>query len=221
MPTLKPARQQLIDEIIAQFAQTAGQTGIRAPGDATLRALTRVDRAQFVATGDESCAYVDRPLGIGHGQTISQPYIVALMTELLELDEGSRVLEIGTGSGYQAAVLAEIATEVYSIEIVAELARSAADRLARLGYDNIHVRCSNGREGWPEQAPFNAIMVTAAAAQIPPTLLRQLAPGGVMAIPVNTSPWGQTLKRIQADTFGVSSETDILPVVFVPLTGAS
>jgi protein-L-isoaspartate(D-aspartate) O-methyltransferase len=220
MSTLQPARQRLIDEIVAEFAQTAGHTGIPAPGDATLRALARVDRARFVAAGDESCAWVDRPLGIGHGQTISQPYIVALMTELLELDATSRVLEIGTGSGYQAAILGEIAAEVYSIEIVPELARQAADLLTSLGYRHIHVRCGNGREGWPEQAPFDAIVVTAAADGIPPALLGQLAPGGVMAIPVNTSPWGQTLKRIRVDENGASSETDILPVVFVPLTGA-
>ncbi|HTD53542.1 MAG TPA: protein-L-isoaspartate(D-aspartate) O-methyltransferase, partial [Thermoanaerobaculia bacterium] len=162
-------------------------------------------------------AYEDHPLPIAGHQTISQPYIVALMTELLDLQPGETVLEIGTGSGYQSAVLAKLAREVYSIEIVPELAREAAERLKRLDYTNVIVREGDGYRGWPEHAPFDAIIVTAAPERIPEPLLDQLAPGGRMVIPVGG--FFQELKVFRKDANGKVSEKDVLPVRFVPMTG--
>ena len=158
--------------------------GIRNPE--VLRAIRSVPRDEFVPPELRGEAYDDRPLDIGYGATISQPYIVAAMTELLELEKSHRVLEIGTGSGYQAAVLAELAGEVYSIEIVPALARSAADTLERLGYRNIHVLTGDGYRGWPEQAPFDRVILTAAPLDIPAELIKQLAPGGRLVAPVGS-----------------------------------
>ncbi len=212
-------RRTLLDEIAGEVIETAELTGIRRLRASTRRALETVDRAAFVDETDALCAYINRPLAIGHGQTISQPFIVALMTDLLEIDENSRVLEIGTGSGYQAAILGEIAREVYSIEIVEPLAERAERVLARLGYDNVHVRCGNGRLGWPEQAPFDGIIVTAAADGVPPALVRQLAPGGMLVIPVARAAFSQNLLAIRKHEDGSIDEKVVLPVMFVPLTG--
>jgi protein-L-isoaspartate(D-aspartate) O-methyltransferase len=213
------SRDRLASEIIQEFHETAGYTGRSAPKPATLRAIESVDRRRFVPEEESSQAYIDRPLSIGHGQTISQPFIVALMTDLLDISESSRVLEIGTGSGYQAAILGEIADQVFSIEIIAALAHDASEVLSELGYENITVKCDNGRLGWPEHAPYDGIIVTAAAEAIPPALTKQLAPGGNLVIPVSTGVYAQSLKRIHRDVSGTLEEEDILPVVFVPLTG--
>ncbi len=181
-----------------------------------LAAMRKVPRHLFVPPDRQSQAYADWPLPIGHSQTISQPYIVAFMTEALELKAEDRVLEIGTGSGYQAAVLSEIAKEVYSIEIVDALGRTAADRLSQLGYSNVHVRIGDGYRGWPEQAPFDAIMVTAAPEHVPHPLIEQLRIGGRLVLPVGR--WNQELVRVRRTPKGVEKET-LLPVRFVPMTG--
>jgi protein-L-isoaspartate(D-aspartate) O-methyltransferase len=182
-----------------------------------LAAMRKVPRHLFVDPAQRAEAYEDHPLPIPGNQTISQPYIVALMTELLELEPSSRVLEIGTGSGYQSAVLAELSDEVYTIEIVPELARLAASRLKELGYDNVTVKEGDGYRGWPEHAPFDAVIVTAAPERIPQPLLDQLAPGGIMVIPVGG--FFQELKVFRKSADGRITEKDILPVRFVPMTG--
>jgi protein-L-isoaspartate(D-aspartate) O-methyltransferase len=179
--------------------------------------MRKVPRHLFVDPSQRSQAYEDHPLPIPGNQTISQPYIVAIMTELLELQPKERVLEIGTGSGYQSAVLGELAGEVYTIEIVPELAQSAAARLKDLHYDNVVVREGDGYRGWPEHAPFDAIIVTAAPERIPQPLIEQLAPGGVMVIPVGG--FFQELKVFRKSADGRVTEKDILPVRFVPMTG--
>jgi protein-L-isoaspartate(D-aspartate) O-methyltransferase len=189
--------------------------GVRDPR--VLAAMRKVPRHLFVDPAQRAQAYEDHPLPIPGNQTISQPYIVALMTELLDVRPGERVLEIGTGSGYQSAVLAELAKEVYTIEIVPELARSAASRLKDLHYQNINVREGDGYGGWPDQAPFDAIIVTAAPERIPQPLIEQLAPGGVMVIPVGG--FFQELKVFRKSAEGRVTEKDILPVRFVPMTG--
>jgi protein-L-isoaspartate(D-aspartate) O-methyltransferase len=189
--------------------------GVRDPR--VLAAMRKVPRHLFVDPSQRSQAYEDHPLPIPGNQTISQPYIVAIMTELLDLKPGARVLEIGTGSGYQSAVLGEMAREVYTIEIVPELARLAAERLKELGHANVTVREGDGYRGWPEHAPFDAIIVTAAPERIPEPLLDQLAPGGVMVIPVGG--FFQELKVFRKSADGKITEKDILPVRFVPMTG--
>jgi len=181
-----------------------------------LDAMRRVPRHEFVPEPLRGSAYADSPLPIGHDQTISQPYIVAYMTEALELDRSHRVLEIGTGSGYQAAVLGEIAKEVYTIEIVAPLAEGARAILKQLGYANVHVRTGNGYLGWPEQAPFDRVIVTAAPDDIPPALVEQLKPGGLMAIPVGVGT--QELRILRRTDTGMQT-LRTLPVRFVPMTG--
>ncbi len=180
----------------------------------TLEALRAVPRHLFVPKFLWPHAYQDYPLPIGHGQTISQPYVVAFMTEALELKRTDRVLEIGTGSGYQAAVLARICPDVYSIEILEDLGKEAAERLKRLGYTNIHLRVGDGYRGWPEAAPFDAIIVTAAPIEIPQALLGQLAIGGRMVVPVGARD--QMLVRIRRDKNGYSRQ-NLLPVRFVPM----
>lgn len=181
-----------------------------------LQAMRRVPRHLFVPPAMQPYAYLDSPLTIGYEQTISQPYIVAFMTEALMLQPNDRVLEVGTGSGYQAAVLSVLVREVYSIEIVGPLATEAAERLRRLGYANVTVRSGDGYRGWPENAPFNAIMVTAAPDHVPQTLLDQLAPGGRLVVPVGNL--FQTLVRIRHTAKGFNKE-NLLPVQFVPMTG--
>lgn len=183
-----------------------------------LEAMDRVPRHEFVPEGLRSAAYADRPLPIEVGQTISQPYIVALMTQLTRPGEGERALDVGTGSGYQAAVLAELVEEVYSIEIHEELANSARDRLDRLNYDNVTVRHGDGYRGWPEAAPFDVIIVAAAPPEIPPPLIEQLAPGGRLVVPVGGG-FGQELVLIEKDADGSISRQTVAPVAFVPMTG--
>ena len=184
-----------------------------------LGAMLTVPRHAFVRKNDLRRAYGDYPLPIGYGQTISQPYIVAYMTQALRLDSNDTVLEVGTGSGYQAAVCAEIAREVYTIEIVKPLAQSAKQRLIELGYHNVFTKAGDGYYGWAEHAPFDAIIVTAAAGFVPPPLIKQLKPGGRMILPVG-SPFGnQTLKLIMKNHDGKIRSKRLLPVVFVPMTG--
>ena len=181
-----------------------------------LSAMLKVERHLFVPKDLQTSAYADQPLPIGEGQTISQPYIVALMTELLELKGGEKVLEVGTGSGYQAAILAELTKEVYTIEIIEALASSAKNLLLQLGYQNIHVKAGDGYLGWPEVAPFDAIIVTCAPDHIPKPLLEQLKEGGRMVVPVGA--YSQELKKIVKRS-GRIETSDIIPVIFVPMTG--
>jgi protein-L-isoaspartate(D-aspartate) O-methyltransferase len=195
------------------------ETQIKARGvkdPRVLSAMLKVERHLFVPKDLHSSAYTDQPLPIGEGQTISQPYIVAIMTELLELKGEEKVLEIGTGSGYQAAILAELVKEVYTIEIVETLAASAKRLLLQMGYQNIMVKAGDGYLGWPDVAPFDAIVVTAAPDHIPKPLLEQLKEGGRMVVPVGT--YSQVLKKIVKRSGRVET-TDIIPVLFVPMTG--
>ncbi len=191
--------------------------GIKDP--ATLAAMRRVPRHEFVPLRQRTAAYHDTPLPIGHGQTISQPFIVGYMTEILELDENSRVLEVGTGSGYQAAILAEIVAEVVTLEIVRPLAESVAKRLRKLGYRNITVLHGDGYYGREDKAPYDAIIVTAAATHVPPPLIEQLKPGGRMVIPVANSAWTQNLLLVHKNKNGKIATQNVLSVLFVPLTG--
>ena len=209
----------MLEAIADTTKRTAGSTGVEAIDPEVMAALDRVPRHRFVPPEIEELAYENRPLPIGHGQTISQPYIVALMTHLLALAPSDRVLEIGTGSGYQAAVLAELVERVHTIEIVPPLARQAAERLPRLGYGNVEVRLGDGYYGWPEAAPFRAIIVTAAASHVPPPLVAQLAPDEVLVIPVGERFSVQMLLLVRKRPDGEVSVRQVLPVRFVPLTG--
>jgi len=184
---------------------------------AALEALENVPRHWFVREQQQRLAYADTPLRIGHGQTISQPFIVALMTHLLELDENSKVLEIGTGSGYQAAVLAELTPDVYTIEILEPLAREAQERLREFGYRSVKVRIGDGYQGWPEQQPFDAIIVTCAPDHVPPALIKQLRRGGKMVIPVGGEFQIQKLLLVSKDQKGEISRRSVTPVRFVPM----
>jgi protein-L-isoaspartate(D-aspartate) O-methyltransferase len=204
------ARQRMVDEQIVARGVT---------DTAVLRAMRAVPRHRFVPDSLRAHAYDDRPLPIGQGQTISQPYVVAYMTEQLALTPRSRVLEVGTGSGYQAAVLAELAREVHSIEIIPELGRAAEARLRELGYGRVRVRIGDGYAGWPEAAPFDAIIVTAAAEDVPRPLVAQLKPGGRMVLPVGPEDGDQLLVLVRKSDDGAGTVTRVLlPVRFVPLT---
>ncbi len=211
-------RDDMINEIEAMFRDTSGYTDMAQLDPRVRQALKDVPRHEFVPETLRDNAYLNRPLPIGHSQTISQPYIVALMTDLAELDETSVVLEVGTGSGYQAAVLAEIVRRVYTIEIVPELGRTAAEVLERLGYDNVVTRIGDGYHGWPEAAPFDAIIVTAAPEQVPRPLLDQLKTGGRLVIPVGPVGRVQSLRVLTKQADGDIESRDVLPVGFVPLT---
>jgi len=205
-------------ERLAMVASQLEPRGIRDPH--VLAALRAVPRHAFVPGHLQAEAYDDGPLPIGAGQTISQPYIVALMTEAVDLQPGERALDVGTGSGYQAAVLAEITPHVWSIEIVPELAQSARERLARLGYGRVQVRTGDGWAGWPEHAPFDAIVLAAAPGRVPPELLAQLAPGGRLCLPVGGQD-GQELLVCTREADGSFSERRLGAVRFVPMTGAA
>jgi protein-L-isoaspartate(D-aspartate) O-methyltransferase len=203
------------DRALAGFLERQGIRDGR-----VLEAIQRLNRADFVPENARSAATQDSPLPIGYGQTISQPYIVALMSQALQLQGYERVLEIGTGSGYQTAVLALLCREVYSVEIVPSLARSARRLLRRLGFENVYLRLGDGSQGWPEAAPFDAIIGTAAPEAVPPKVLGQLRPGGRMVIPIGSQRGGQELLRItRVRKGGIPRVEHLLPVRFVPMTG--
>jgi protein-L-isoaspartate(D-aspartate) O-methyltransferase len=214
------ARRRMVQQIEARMRETAAATGRDALSPAVRRALLRVERHRFVPPELAAQAYGDHPLPIGHGQTISQPFVVALMTELLAPMPGDVMLEVGTGSGYQAAVLAECAARVRTIEIVAPLGERARALLAQLGYRNVEVRIGDGYKGWPEAAPFDGIVVTAAPDHVPQPLVDQLKPGGRMVVPVGPQIVGQDLLLITKAADGKTVTRRTLPVRFVPLTRA-
>jgi protein-L-isoaspartate(D-aspartate) O-methyltransferase len=210
-------RERLLADIDATYADTVRSTGLPAMSPTVRAALGKVERHRLVPPGQRALAYRNHPLPIGLGQTISQPYIVALSTDLLALKPQDVVLEVGTGSGYQAAVLAEIASRVYSIEIIESLGKEAEAKLKDLGYRNIEIRIGDGYRGWPEKAPFDAIVVTAAAPQVPEALVAQLKPGGRMVIPVGAFPDAQELLLLVKHADGRLERRNVLPVRFVPL----
>ena len=212
------ARAALMADIDRMMRYSARETGRGALSPAVRAAFESVDRRDFVPAMEAWAAYDNRPLPIGHGQTISQPFIVAIMTELLDPAPGDVALEVGTGSGYQAAVLARLVRQVYSIEIVGPLAAESKARLARLGYANVTVREGDGYAGWPEHAPFDKIIVTAAAPMIPPPLIEQLKPGGRMVIPVGGQYETQDLVIVTKAADGTVTERKMFAVGFVPLT---
>ena len=207
----------MVAEIAAMARATGGATGRPVLSDAVVAAMGRVPRHRFVPPGQVVLAYENQPLPIGEGQTISQPFVVALMTDLLDLRAGDTVLEVGTGSGSQAAVLAELVARVYTIEIVEPLAKRAIHLLAQLGYRNIEVRIGDGYHGWPEAAPFDAIIVTAAPAEVPKPLIDQLKPEGRMVIPTGGAASEQNLLLVEKQRDGTSTTKRTLPVRFVPL----
>ena len=213
------ARARMVEEVAVMAAETGPATGRGALDPKVLAALGTVRRDRFVPSGEIHNAYRNRPLPIGHGQTISQPYIVALMTDLLRPAPDHVVLELGTGSGYQAAILSALVERVQTIEIVEPLAAQARQRLAQLGYRNVEVRAGDGYHGWPERGPYDSIIVTAAASHVPPPLLKQLKPGGRMVIPVGAPFLTQYLMLVEKQADGSFTSRQILPVRFVPLTG--
>ena len=207
-------RHLMVDEVVA--LASGGPAGHRELAAPVLAAMRKVPRHEFVPSIQRYAAYRNRPLSIGDGQTISQPYIVALMTDLLRIGPDDRVLEIGTGSGYQTAVLAELAREVFTVEIIESLGERAKTTLDRLGYRNVHARIDDGSRGWPEAAPFDAVIVTAAPAHVPAALVEQLKPQGRMVIPVGTNE--QALLAVTKNADGTMLSEEIVPVRFVPLT---
>jgi protein-L-isoaspartate(D-aspartate) O-methyltransferase len=214
-----PERRQMVAEIDALAQGTRAQIGKQGFDERVMDVMGKVPRHEFVPPDQVPYAYRNRPLPIGHGQTISQPYIVALMTDLAKVEPSHKVLEVGTGSAYQAAILGHLAKAVYTVEIVEPLGRQASERVARLRYDNVHVRVGDGYHGWDEHAPYDAIIVTAAASHVPPPLIRQLKPGGRMVIPVGAQFLTQHLMLIEKKADGTLSTRQILPVRFVPLIG--
>jgi len=216
---LSAQREEMLRAIRASVRNSAEYTGRSELSPRVMHAMGSVPREEFVLPAYRHLAYQNRPLPIAAGQTISQPLIVALMTDLLAPEAGDVVLEVGTGSGYQAAVLAHLVKHVYSIEIIPELATGAVAALSKLGYDNITVRTGDGYAGWPEHAPFDGIIVTAAPEEIPPPLLKQLARGGKLVIPVGAEHGYQEILLVEVDEAGKISKRSVLPVRFVPLTG--
>ena len=224
---MQMARAAMVEEIAAEVRTTRKHLGKDALDSRVMAAMGTVARHAFMPEANWSNAYENRPQPIGHGQTISQPYMVAIMTDLAAVAATDRVLEVGTGCGYQTAVLAELAARVFTIEVVPELAKQAGERLRDLGYDNIELRAGDGALGWSEHAPYDAIMVTAAAwHRVPPALVAQLAPGGRLVVPVDRSKAAarypfttqqQDLLLVNKDAAGKISERKVLPVAFVPL----
>lgn len=214
----REARQSMRAEIENDIRLLSRDLGKSALDPRVLEAMTAVPRHEFVPQDLKGQAYENRPLSIGRGQTISQPSMVALMTDLLEVGSEDRVLEIGTGSGYQAAILSTLVDEVYTIEIIAELGRQAAQRLERLGYANVSVRVGDGFYGWPEKAPFDGIIVTAATPEVPPPLVEQLKAGAKMVLPFGQAGQVQTLIVVDKLDDGSTRTQEILPVAFVPFT---
>jgi protein-L-isoaspartate(D-aspartate) O-methyltransferase len=209
-------RQQMIEDVRELYRSIGPVHSQQELDPRVLEAMARVPRHEFVPASERASAYRNRPLPIGHRQTISQPFIVALMTDLLETKPEHRVLEVGTGSGYQAAMLSHLVAEVYSIEIVAPLGEEAAATLKRLGYTNVTTRIGDGYRGWPEHAPYDGIIVTAAPDHVPPALIEQLKPGGRLVIPVGGMD--QDLMVIEKKADGTTTSTEVVPVRFVPLT---
>jgi protein-L-isoaspartate(D-aspartate) O-methyltransferase len=207
-------------EIREDVRATRGQLGMERLSPRVVEVLRTVPRHEFVPDAYRDQAYANRPVPIGYGQTISQPYIVAIMTALLQPEPDDRVFELGTGSGYQAAVLSRLVDEVYTMEIIEPLSESARERLQRLGHSNVQVRLGDAYYGWPEAAPFDGIVVTAAGDHIPPPLIEQLKPGGRMVIPVGTGFLTQQLLLVTKRDDGGIETRELLPVAFVPLTGS-
>ena len=211
----------MLAEVEAMYADTQRETGLAAMSPAVREAMGRVERHRLLNPDQAEVAYWNQALPIGRGQTISQPYIVALSTDLLGIDSSSVVLDVGTGSGYQAAVLAETASRVFSVELLPDLGEKAEKRLEELGYGNIEIRIADGYGGWAEKAPFDCIVVTAAAPQVPRSLVEQLKPGGRMAIPIGIAGDVQVLRLVTRRADGGYDEKRVLPVRFVPLVPGS
>lgn len=216
---MKTSLKRMLAEIGQEVEYTSSLTGKHRLDSRVMQAMGRVEREVFVPPDLRPYAYDNGPLPIGHGQTISQPYIVALMTDLLQLEPEHCVLEIGTGSGYQTAVLAQLARKVFTMELVTELGEASVQRLRRLNYTNIEYRAGNGYQGWPEHAPYDAIIVTAAAPHIPQALIDQLKPGGRLVLPVGLPYMHQELVLVTRDEQGETRRREILGVSFVPLVG--
>ena len=209
-------REEMVEQVANHATVTGEQTGREPLNDRVLAAMQEVPRHVFVPSALKLLAYIDSPLPIGHGKTISQPFMVALMLDLLELQLDDRVLEVGTGLGYQAAVLTRLVATVYTVEIIQELAGEAASRIGELGYTNVQIRTGDGGQGWPEHAPFDKVIVAAAPELMPPSLLSQLKPGGRMVIPAGMAD-AQKLILVEKDARGRLETTEILPVRFAPL----
>jgi len=214
---MRSGTKAMLRDIESEVLYTRRMIGKDALDPQVMAAMAEVPRHAFVPEHEQHYAYANGPLPIGHGQTISQPYIVALMTDLLGCGAHARVLEIGTGSGYQAAILSRVVERVYSVELIATLADEAAERLARLGYANVETRCGDGHEGWPEHAPYDGILVTAAAPSIPPALIEQLKEGARLVIPVGPVYGPQELIVVEKRPGGSLATTEVLGVAFVPL----
>jgi len=212
-------RQQMVADIKNDVETTEKHINKISFNTSVMQAMNTIPRHEFVPAQLRDKAYENRPLPIGYGQTISQPYIVALMTDLLQPEPDHRILEIGTGSGYQAAVLSQLVAQVYSIEIIEQLGQSTVQLLTRLDYDNIETRIADGYDGWPQHAPFDSIIVTAAISHIPPPLVQQLKKGGRLLIPVGTRFQTQYLTLVEKDKQGKVTSRQLLPVIFVPFTG--
>ena len=211
--------KRMLNDIESEVRYTRKMIGKDALDPRVMAAMANTPRAEFVPRSYGDAAFDNGPLPIGHGQTISQPYIVALMTDLLELEPDDVVLEIGTGSGYQTAILSQLCKQVYSIEYVQALADAARARLQRLGYDNVESKSGNGYDGWPEHAPYDGIIVTAAASHVPKPLIEQLKPGGRLVIPVGYPHMYQELRVVEKNEDGEVDARDVLGVAFVPLQG--
>ncbi len=210
--------QHMLEDILLEVKMTRSYTGYAEFSEAVMQAMAAVPRHDFVPPEMQLFAYANGPLSIGYGQTISQPYIVALMTELLAVGNSDTVLEIGTGSGYQSAVLSQLVKQVYSMEVIEPLGREAKERLARMGYGNVETCVGDGYLGWPEHAPYDGIIVTAAAPYIPEALIEQLKPNARLVIPVGKPYTGQELLVVEKGPSGGAQQRSVLPVAFVPLT---